>query len=233
MLWRGGTGRVGPDGRRRRDRGRRCAAGGPGRVGGPAGHLRRGDGDAGVFECGGLASARGGGADPHAGPHKGLDVVALDLRGHGQSALGGLDYKNFETEEWLGCAKDIRAALDYLAEQVSGKYFLIGASIGANLALIEAAGDDRVTGVIMLSPGSDFHGVRPGEYATDYGERPALLVAAVDDDYSARSVSTLGGLLSDPELKIYPSGGHGTYLFVSRPEVRALIADWLEKRLSE
>lgn len=164
---------------------------------------------------------------------KGLDVVALDLRGHGQSALGGLDYKNFETEEWLGCAKDIRAALDYLAEQVSGKYFLIGASIGANLALIEAAGDDRVTGVIMLSPGSDFHGVRPGEYATDYGERPALLVAAVDDDYSARSVSTLGGLLSDPELKIYPSGGHGTYLFVSRPEVRALIADWLEKRLSE
>ena len=164
---------------------------------------------------------------------KGLDVVALDLRGHGQSALGGLDYKNFDTDEWLGCANDIRAALDYLAEQVSGKYFLIGASIGANLALIEAADDARVAGVVMLSPGSDYHGVKPGASAKDYGERPALLVAAEDDDYSAKSVGTLGELLFHPELKIYPSGGHGTYLFGSRPEVRALIADWLERQFSE
>jgi len=163
---------------------------------------------------------------------KGLDVVALDLRGHGQS-VNGLDYESFDTEEWLGCANDIRAALDYLAEQVSGKIFLIGASIGANLVLIEAADDARVAGVVMLSPGSDYHGVKPGAYAVDYGERPALLVAAGDDAYSEKSVGTLSELLADPELKIYPSGGHGTYLFGSRPEVRALIADWLEKRFSE
>jgi len=163
---------------------------------------------------------------------KGLDVVALDLRGHGQSA-DGLDYGDFDTGEWLGCANDIRAALDYLAEQVSGKYFLIGASIGANLVLIEAAADPRVAGVVLLSPGSDYHGVKPGEYAEGYGDRPALLVAAGDDAYSEKSVGALGELLADPELKVYPSGGHGTYLFGSRPEVRALIADWLEKRFSE
>ncbi|HUT99376.1 MAG TPA: alpha/beta fold hydrolase [bacterium] len=164
---------------------------------------------------------------------KGLDVVALDLRGHGQSARGALDYKNFETEEWLGCANDVRAALDYLAEQVSGKYFLIGASIGANLVLIEAADDSRVAGVVMLSPGSDYRGVKPGAYATDYGRRPALLVAAGDDSYSEKSVAALAELLFAPELVVYPTGGHGTHLFGSRPEVRALIADWLERQFSE
>jgi alpha-beta hydrolase superfamily lysophospholipase len=164
---------------------------------------------------------------------KGLEVVALDLRGHGQSVSGGPEYGSFDTEQWLGCANDIRAALDYLAEQVSGKYFLIGGSIGANLVLIEAADDPRVAGVVMLSPGLDYHGVQPGEYATDYGERPALLVAALDDDYSAKSVGTLAELLYAPETKIYPSGGHGTHLFGTRPEVRKLIADWLEKQFSE
>jgi len=164
---------------------------------------------------------------------KGLDVAALDLRGHGQSAYGGLDYNNFETEEWLGCVNDIRAALDYLAEKVSGKYFLIGASIGANLVLIEAAADDRVAGVVLLSPGSDYRGVQPGAYASAYGGRPALLVAAEDDDYSAKGVGTLAELLFDPALQIYPSGGHGTHLFGTRPEVRTLIADWLEGRFTE
>jgi len=164
---------------------------------------------------------------------KGLEVVALDLRGHGQSVSGGLEYGSFDTEQWLDCAKDIRTALDYLAEQVTGKYFLIGGSIGADLVLIEAADDPRVAGVVLLSPGLDYRGVQPGPYATDYGERPALLVAAMDDDYSAKSVGTLAELLYAPETKIYPSGGHGTHLFGTRPEVRALIADWLEKQLSE
>jgi alpha-beta hydrolase superfamily lysophospholipase len=164
---------------------------------------------------------------------KGLDVTALDLRGHGQSASGALDYRNFETEEWLGCTKDIRAALDYLAGQVEGPYFVIGASIGANLALIEAGDDPRVAGVVLLSPGLDYHGVKPGEYATKYGERPVLLVAAEDDAYSAQSVTTLAELLYDPELVVYPSGGHGTHLFGSRPEVLTLIGDWLEGRFPE
>ncbi|HDR06056.1 MAG TPA: alpha/beta fold hydrolase, partial [Candidatus Coatesbacteria bacterium] len=164
---------------------------------------------------------------------RGLEVVALDMRGHGQSTAGDLDYRGFGTGEWLGCSGDIRAALDLLAEKVEGRYFLIGASIGANLALVEAAGDERVAGIILLSPGSDYHGVRPGAYAERYGGRPALLVAAGDDGYSEKSAAALAELLPGAELEVYPDGGHGTQLFASRPELRALIGGWLERQLAE
>jgi dienelactone hydrolase len=164
---------------------------------------------------------------------KGLDVVALDLRGHGQSAYGALDYRNFETEEWLGCTNDIRAALDYLAGKVSGKYFLIGASIGANLVLLEAAGDERVAGVVMLSPGTEYHGVRPDGGVEGFGDRPALLVAAADDAYSYRTVEELSGELANAEAELYPSGGHGTHMFAARPEVLDLVAGWLEAQFVE
>ena len=164
---------------------------------------------------------------------KGLDVIAIDLRGHGQSAYGALDFRNFETEEWLGCLYDIRSSLDYLTEKVGGAYFLIGASIGANLVLMEAAEDERVAGVVMLSPGLDYRGVTPGDYAGDYGERPALLVAAEDDDYSYTSVGALAELMAAPEVIEYKSGGHGTNLFSTRPELMDDIADWLETQLGD
>ncbi|MCK4594730.1 alpha/beta fold hydrolase, partial [bacterium] len=164
---------------------------------------------------------------------KWLAVVAIDLRGHGQSAYGGLDFTNFETEEWLGCTRDIRSSLDYLAEKVDGPYFLIGASIGANLVLLEAAEDERVAGVVMLSPGSDYHGVKPAEGVEGLGERPALLVAAKDDAYSYETVAALAGDFTDAETKLYTDGGHGTHLFAPRPEVLTFIADWLETHLEE
>lgn len=164
---------------------------------------------------------------------KGLDVIAIDLRGHGQSAYGALDFTNFETGEWLGCTHDIRSSLDYLTEKVDGPYFLIGASIGANLVLMEAAEDERVAGVVMLSPGLDFRGVKPGEKVVEYGERPALLVAAKDDTYSCETVEALAGDFADAETKLYTTGGHGTHMFAPRPEVLTFIADWLETHIEE
>lgn len=162
----------------------------------------------------------------------GFDVVGVDLRGHGQSKLNG-SYADFTQEQWRAARADVRAALDYAIPDKPDPYFVCGASIGANLAFLEVAGDNRSAGVILLSPGKDYRGVRPAEGLEEYDDRPVLLVAAEDDAFSAQTVRELAADLTNARVEVYPDGGHGTRLLSSRPEVRELIIDWLVQRLAE
>lgn len=157
----------------------------------------------------------------------GFDVLAIDLRGHGQSTVLGERYREFDTADWLAAAQDIRAAVAYLSPQISPPHFLIGASIGANLSLIEAAEDNRVSGIITLSPGDDYRGVSPADSAAALGKRPVLLVAAEEDAYSAESTRELATQLENARAEIYPGSGHGTNLFTDHPELYGLITTWL------
>ena len=84
---------------------------------------------------------------------------------------------------------------------------------------------------MLLSPGTAYFGVDVTVAARRFAG-PVLGVAAADDPGSARSTRALLEAHTGPEeLLVHPSGGHGTRLFSSRPEVLAHIVDFLGEAL--
>ncbi len=156
----------------------------------------------------------------------GYAVLALDLRGHGES----------EGEpDWAAMPDDVSRAWVALADQPEvdpERTAIVGASIGANLALVAAAAEARVRAVVLLSPGLDYQGVRTEEAMVAYGERPVLIAASENDMYGAGSAQILAGLAQGPQvLTIYPHAGHGTAMFGSQPDLADLILGWLRTQL--
>jgi pimeloyl-ACP methyl ester carboxylesterase len=158
----------------------------------------------------------------------GYNVLAVDMRGHGET--GG-------ARDWTAAERDVISWLDWLSDQPSverARLGIIGASIGANLALIGCAYDERCVTVIALSPGLDYLGVRTDGAIPNLHDRSALLVAALDDFDSADSVKTLI-TLAEGELgaQLYDGDRHGTQLLTApdAPAIR-LIANWMAEHLN-
>lgn len=160
----------------------------------------------------------------------GLAVLAIDLRGHGQSKTKG-EGEARETitndsdhahmiNDVAGAAQWIRSRLGELSENL----IIIGASTGANLAIYYAADDPRVKGAILLSPGEEYRGFQLLPAVEKYGKRPLLAIAAEDDSYSAVACRRLSELPNQTmSVRLYREGGHGTYLLENNPEIAGLI----------
>jgi alpha-beta hydrolase superfamily lysophospholipase len=154
----------------------------------------------------------------------GYAVLALDMRGHGETG-GDLD--------WDLAQDDLRRAWSFLTglpEVDENRTAVVGASIGANMALITGAAEPAIRTVVLVSPGLDYSGVVTEAAMVAYGARPVLLVASEGDTYAASSSQTLidraAGLA---ELKLYTGGTHGTSMFAVNPELAVLILDWLNE----
>jgi pimeloyl-ACP methyl ester carboxylesterase len=160
----------------------------------------------------------------------GYNVLTVDLRGHGNT--GG-------ARAWLLAERDVTTWLDWLGDQPSvlpDRIAIVGASIGANLALIGCAYDERCVTAIALSPGYDYSGVVLNEAVLDaLAERSVILVAALGDAYSADSVRGLVAVASgDLGAQFYVGRRHGTdMLRADNAPVIDLIAYWLETHLVE
>lgn len=164
----------------------------------------------------------------------GFGVVSFDIRGHGQSVKQGggeITHRTFTTEDWLGALADIDAARAFLVKQGADpeNTVVIGASMGANLALHYAVKHRDVPAVVMISPGLDYKGVTTREKMAELGERPVLLMTSTGDSYSAASCSTLKPLAAGHcELREYAGTAHGTDLFDFAPSAVEQIFVWLE-----
>ena len=157
----------------------------------------------------------------------GITALALDLRGHGQSEGSAAPAS--------AMALDVRAAVAWLAarpEVAAGAVAIVGASLGASLALIAAADTPTVRSVALLSPAADYRGVRLEAAAKKYGNRPMLLVASSEDPYALRTVRAMtGGHQPAHEQRISNQAAHGSHLVDRDPDVAAALVDWLRRTL--
>lgn len=163
----------------------------------------------------------------------GFHVLAIDLRGHGQSTNGPTGYQVFSDGEHQQSLFDVEAAVEFLRTKGVQKFSMGGASIGANLALQYAANHKEVAAIVLLSPGSDYHGIHADIWMNNLKpDQAALLIASDDDVYSFTSVKALyeqASHLTVREVKLFTDAGHGTAMFDKNPEMIDQIADWLKK----
>jgi dienelactone hydrolase len=117
-------------------------------------------------------------------------------------------------------------------EIIAASLGIAGASVGANLALLDAADDAGVRSLALLSPGIDYSGLRTEAAMKKYGARPALLIGSTKDPYTRRSVRHLITLGPGPrEVRLSEAVAHGTVLLSRDPELIGALVDWFKRTL--
>lgn len=156
----------------------------------------------------------------------GFAVLAMDFRGHGETG-GEVD--------WEKAVQDVEQIWEFFREHENVddvSMGIVGASIGANVAVAAAALEPDVKTVVLLSPGGNYAGVKMHDPMIDFGERPVLIVASEQDTYAAESAVRLEDLAAgEAELIMYPGSGHGTIMLGREPELPSVIIAWLKKHL--
>jgi alpha-beta hydrolase superfamily lysophospholipase len=172
---------------------------------------------------------------------KGYGYLSLDFRGHGGSLeCGGApaDYRAFDAARWSSLSADITSAVLFLKTKgiPARRLVLCGASIGANLSLKAVMEGLRPAGVILLSPGLSYAGVRADNFFKAGRGVPVFIAASKNDDYSWRSSDSLvaqAGLSRISVVFRAGAGGHGVNMLTAEepPGLAGAIMAWT-KRLS-
>jgi dienelactone hydrolase len=161
---------------------------------------------------------------------EGIGALAIDLRGHGESTGSAGDEAGY-----AAMVRDIGAARRYLASRndvQSSRIGIAGASIGASLAVLDAAGDASIVSLALLSPSLDYRGLRVETAFRKYGARPALLISSDDDPYATRSVRDLQKIgPGQREAVLLSHAGHGTVMLGRDADVSRTLVDWFKRTL--
>ena len=156
----------------------------------------------------------------------GYAVFALDMRGHGDT--GGV-------VDWNLAGNDIQQVWNNLSTRKDidpDRMALVGASIGANMALVAGANEAGVRTVVLLSPGLDYAGVTTEAAMVAFGDRPVLIVASQEDTYAANSSRNLEEIaIGEARLVMYQNAGHGTHMLAGETGLGKLIVEWLDTHL--
>jgi alpha-beta hydrolase superfamily lysophospholipase len=172
---------------------------------------------------------------------RGLASLAIDLRGHGESLRGeqgvALDYKKFAEEDHLASMEDVRGAYEWIRKRgiERARIAVVGASIGANMALRFLSEEPQVAAAGLLSPGVNFHGVETPDAAEHVIPEQGVWMAASagDDQESYNSVLALDPLLEIQHKTIerLQGAGHGLKMFDADAALMGKLADWLRDRV--
>ncbi len=160
----------------------------------------------------------------------GFGVLSIDLRGHGESrGKGSLSSPEALTPlDFQSMSKDLDASVAFLKQKGFSGFYLVGASIGANLAISFPAAHNGFCASVALSPGLDYKGLSPEVVAR--GTRvPLLLVASREDSYSFESATRLFSVVkAKKDFAMLSNAGHGTFMLSKSPDLKQKILDWLK-----
>jgi alpha-beta hydrolase superfamily lysophospholipase len=155
---------------------------------------------------------------------KGYRVITVNLRGHGESA----SIMDATEPDWAAMTQDVASAIAYLRKKGATRVSMVGAGLGANLAVDVASRDTSVTSVVLLSPGLNIKGYKPSQTVAAYGQRPMLLAAGMDDAIASNTVKYLERQAKGQKRAVYLSGSQsGADLLEGHPELEDGVLAWL------
>ena len=158
----------------------------------------------------------------------GITALTIDLRGHGGSSGSAADLP--------AMVQDVRAAAQWLASRGGVRpdaIAIVGASLGASLALLAAADSPLIRAVGVLSPSLDYRGLRTDvALVKRIGARPLWLAASTEDPLAIRTVHDFAADSSGPrEQHVSSVAAHGTQLLDRDGDVARALVDWLRRSL--
>ncbi|MBI4044485.1 MAG: alpha/beta fold hydrolase [Candidatus Diapherotrites archaeon] len=160
----------------------------------------------------------------------GYGVLALDLRGHGESRSKGslANPAYLSDKDFQNMHLDLAAAQKFLSEKGYTDFFIAGSSIGANLAIIYPFEGSGFKAAVALSPGEDFKSLLPLEAAQKTGV-PTMIVASKEDAYSFESAEKIhAAMTGEKKLVKLENAGHGTSMLQNNPSLVQQILEWFE-----
>lgn len=167
---------------------------------------------------------------------EGYASIAIDLRGHGMSDGGPNGYQLFSDAEHQDSTRDVDAAVDFLKGlgARNDHITIIGASIGANLAMRYFVRHRDFKTCVAFSPGLDYHGIVTKPLMESLPEdKRLLLIGSRDDDRVIDNVADIETLWNamppgvDVKKEIVAVGGHGTAILSHNPELIESIISFL------
>ncbi len=158
----------------------------------------------------------------------GITALAIDLRGHGGSSGS--------PQALPAMVQDVRAAVQWLSARQGvrpGAIGIVGASLGASLALLAAVDLPMVRAIGLVSPSLDYRGLRTDTgLLKKIGARSIWLAASADDPLALRTLRDFASEPSGPREQMVSShAGHGTSLLTADHEVGRALVDWLRRSL--
>lgn len=162
--------------------------------------------------------------------------VAVDLRGHGKSnSKKGreINWRIFKRKEFSKMTIDVETVFKYLTKKENldpQTIFIMGASIGANTALSFAAEEPNLGGVLLLSPGFDYRGVKTLPAIERYGDRSIFFAVSQEDLSSAEAARHLAKLTPRRKIEEFEAAGHGTRMIKNEPYLLKSILNWLNEQ---
>ncbi len=172
---------------------------------------------------------------------RGIATLAIDLRGHGESTNGPdgsvLNFTAFADADHQSSIHDVIGAVRWLRDKglSTDRIFVVGASIGANLAIQMLTEEPRMPGAVLLSAGKQYRGIDAFEDAQNLLPAQALYIVAAEDDAEAFKDSQqlyAEAPVNEKSFQQYKVAGHGTAIMNADSTLADKIADWMLKHLT-
>ncbi len=120
---------------------------------------------------------------------QGFMVLALDLRGHGESAKEGSDWSKLDDAgkkaAWTAAIADLRAGITFVRARPNvqvGNLSLIGYRSGCTLVTRYAMRDESVRSIALLDPQTEQYGLNVMKDIEGLGGLPTYVVVAKGDE---------------------------------------------------
>lgn len=161
----------------------------------------------------------------------GYGVLAIDLRGHGQSRREEATSPPTPEDVLKNGGGDLQAALNWLKsqKQADTKHVaLIGAGIGGDLAFLgRSTFPKSIKVAVVISP--SYSTVTEG---APFGNQTDAVLFCVSskskDGLSMMAAETLANFTKDPKKTIvYNSAAYGLAMFYKHPEIKQEILEWI------
>jgi pimeloyl-ACP methyl ester carboxylesterase len=159
--------------------------------------------------------------------------LAFDLRGHGRSTTIGdheIHYADMGDTDFVKIPGDVAEMTNKVISEYgidTDHIVVIGASIGANTAMLLTEKMPFISKVVMLSPGVDYRGLKPSEAFKEYKGQTLIVTGNRDRQSFVGSQQIAKEKMVDWLLKIYQTADHGTNLINTDPRAMRTVIQWI------